>query len=102
MSVFKDLLQEERKRLNTLKNKYEQMLNKLPKGSLSRKVRNNRSYYYLAYREGDKVKFEYVGKVDSEKYRVLQKELAKRHDLSNKLKQVNKELGELSKSANEE
>ena len=102
MSVFKDILQEERKRLNALKNKYEQALKKLPKGSLSRKVRNNKSYYYLAHREGDKVKFEYVGKADSEKYRILQKELSKRHEVLNKLKQVNKELRELSKTSHEE
>jgi hypothetical protein len=75
MSVFKDILQEERKRLIALKNKYE---------------------------EGDKVKFEYIGKADSEKYRLLQKELSKRHEFLDKLKQVNKELGELSKPAHEE
>lgn len=101
MSIFKDILQEEQKRLNALKNKYEQALEKLPKGSLSRKIRNKKPYYYLAYRDGDKVKFKYIGKEDSEKYRILQEQLPKRHDLLRKLQQVKKDLKELSKSAHE-
>ena len=101
MSILQDILKEEKIRLTALKQKYEKELEKLPRGSLSKKLRNNKPYYYLAYRDGEKVKFQYIGKEDSEKLHILQKQVSKRHGLILKLKQVNEELKELSKSVNE-
>ena len=101
MSILQDILKEEKTRLNALKQKYEKKLENLPKGSLSKKLRNNKPYYYLAYREGEKVKFQYIGKEGSEQLLILQEQVSKRYDLIRKLKQVNKELKELSKSVNE-
>ena len=66
MAMVFDILEEEKRRLLSLKARYERQLSELPKGSLSRKKRWNREYLYLAYRESDKVKFEYVGPVDSD------------------------------------
>jgi len=101
MSVFKDMLNEEFKRLSELKSKYEKELVSFPKGSLSRKIRNNKPYFYLAYREKEKVKFEYIGKEDSKKLQITRELLLKRQDIEQKLKQVNNELKELSKSMHE-
>jgi len=101
MSVFQDLLKEEIKRLSELKEKYEKEIENFPKGSLSNKIRNGKSYLYLAYRENNKVKFEYIGKEDSEKVQIIRELVAKRQDISNKLRQVNKELKELTKSVHE-
>ena len=101
MSVFQDLIKEEIKRLSELKEKYEKEIESFPKGSLSNKIRNGKSYLYLAYREKNKVKFEYVGKEESEKVQKIRELIAKRQDISNKLKQVNKELKELMKSVHE-
>ncbi|MDP8241991.1 MAG: HNH endonuclease [Candidatus Celaenobacter antarcticus] len=45
------------------KNKILEELKDLPsKGSIQPKKRGGRYYYYLAYRESDKVKFKYIGK----------------------------------------
>ena len=101
MSVFQDLLKEEIKRLIELKEKYEKEIGSFPKGSLSSKIRNGKSYLYLAYRKKKKVKFEYIGKEDSKKVQKIRELIAKRQEISNKLKQVNKELRELKKSVNE-
>ncbi len=54
-------------------------MEKLPRGSLVRKVIGGHQYYYLAQREGRKVRFNYVGKlnepelkryIDAKEYRV--------------------------------
>ena len=101
LSVFQDLLKEEIKRLGELKKKYEKEIVSFPKGTLSKKIRNGKPYLYLAYREKDKVKFEYVGKEDSEKVQIIKELIVKRQDINQKLKQVNKELNELLKSVHE-
>ena len=100
MSIFKDVLQEEYQRLQALKDKYNEELEKLPKGSISAKNRNNQYYYYLAYRVKDKVKFKYIGKKDSEALSKIEEQLSKRKEIESKLEQVNNAIKDLSKSVN--
>ncbi len=62
MGIIKDLLKEELENSIRIKNDYKEALKKSPGGSLIRKKIRGHKYYYLAYREGKKVKFVYKGK----------------------------------------
>ena len=97
MAMVFDILEEEKNRLISLKEKYERQISLLPKGSLSRKKRWNREYIYLAYREADKIKFDYIGPVDSEAAQELSEKIDQRRELENKLQQVNKNLQDVER-----
>lgn len=98
MSIIQHVLSEELERLEKLAQKYKRALSSLPKGSLSKKTRNGQVYIYRAYREKDKVKFEYIGKESSSASQEAQKALSKRQDYLSKLKKVNKDLIELRRA----
>jgi hypothetical protein len=70
---IKDMLNEELQNSLQIRKDYERALKELPKGSLVRKVIGGHEYFYLAFRDGDKVKFDYVGKLDKD-------EIAKHED----------------------
>lgn len=61
---IKDMLNEELQNSLQIRKDYERALKKLPKGSLVRKVIGGHEYFYLAFRNGGKVKFDYMGKLD--------------------------------------
>jgi len=64
-TVIYGMLKEEKQRNLELQEAYVTEIKLLPKGSLAAKRRNNRTYYYLRYRDKDKVKTDYIGKSDS-------------------------------------
>jgi len=72
----------------TLEN-IKELYKKLPKGSFHSKIRGNHKYYYLAYREGRKVKFDYIGKEISEK---LKEKVNKGKKIRKKLLKKEKEI----------
>jgi chromosome segregation ATPase len=92
-----DILEEERNRLIALKEKYGCQISALPKGSLSRKRRWKREYIYLAYREGDKIQFDYVGPVNSKAAKELSEKIDQRKELEKKLQQVEKNLKDIER-----
>jgi len=61
-TVIYGMLKEEKQRNLELQDAYAKEIELLPKGSLVEKRRNNKIYYYLRYREKDKVKTDYIGK----------------------------------------
>lgn len=65
--AIKDILREELANSIRMKKRYEKELSKLPRGSLQKKNIKGNEYYYIAYREGKKVKYEYAGKNVSKK-----------------------------------
>jgi len=73
MSTIQSILKEEYDRLKRLLERYEHDLFKLPSGSIPIKKHNNRKYAYRAYRENDKVRTDYIGPIDSDKVKELQK-----------------------------
>lgn len=97
MAMVFDILKEEKKRLIELKENYESQISMLPKGSISRKKRWNREYIYLAYREADKIKFDYIGPVESDVAKELSEKIEKRRELENKLQQVEKNLKDVER-----
>lgn len=62
MSVVVDMLKNENRRLDALVAMYNQRIEVLPKGSLTSKAQGGREYIYLSYREGAKVRTDYLGK----------------------------------------
>ena len=97
MAMVFDILEEEINRLISLKAKYERQLSGLPKGSLSRKKRWNREYFYLGYRESGNVKFDYVGPVDSDAAKEISDKIARRKELESKLRQVDKNIADVER-----
>lgn len=97
MAMVFDILEEEKRRLLDLKAQYQHRLSELPRGSLSRKKRWNREYLYLAYRQSGKVKFKYVGPVDSEAARDVEAKVHRRKDMEEKLAQVEQNLAEVKR-----
>ncbi|PIE71613.1 MAG: hypothetical protein CSA22_01960 [Deltaproteobacteria bacterium] len=97
MSYIKGVIQEEYDRLNALVDKYQAKIAEYPKGGISIKKRNHREYVYLAVRKADKVKFQYIGAVDSEKAGVVKDQINTRKQFEEKLKQVKADLKEIEK-----
>ncbi|MGH7197883.1 MAG: hypothetical protein ACREH5_03985 [Candidatus Omnitrophota bacterium] len=92
MAVIKGVLKEELANSLRMQRSYDRELSKLPKGTLVKKLIKGRPYYYFAFREGEKVRFIYKGKLSSasiEKYKKAAEYRAKyRKLLSRVRKQV--------------
>ncbi len=100
MKVIKGVLEEELQNSIRMKKQYEKALQEFPKGSLVEKKIRGHKYYYLAVREGKKVKFIYKGKISEEeikRYMEVKKLRAKYRKL---LSQLNKQIAFLKKALN--
>jgi hypothetical protein len=100
MKVIKGVLEEELQNSIRMKKQYEKALQEFPKGSLVEKKIRGHKYYYLAVREGKKVKFVYKGKISEEeikRYMEVKKLRAKYRKL---LSQLNKQIAFLKKALN--
>jgi len=100
MSYVKGILLEEQNRLKKLSEKYNAEIMSLPRGSISVKKRNLKEYLYIASRDKDKVRFEYVGPVVSRKAQDIIKDIELRKEYESKLKQVKKDLMEIERISN--
>lgn len=97
MTVFEQtLLNEYYRSLNLIKS-MESSLSNLPKGSLQRKLISGKEYWYLMYREGDKVRSTYVPEkqVDelSGKLKLRKDQIVKIREEKKTAKQIEKALG---------
>jgi len=98
MSIVFNILEEERERLNRLSQKYQAEIIKLPKGSISLKKRYHKYFAYLAFRQNNKVRFDYLGGRDDHRVLLLQEKIAKRKNYENKLRIVLHDLKEVAKA----
>ncbi|MDM8538986.1 hypothetical protein QUF70_19720 [Desulfobacterales bacterium HSG17] len=98
MSYLKSILEEEHQRLKALSEKYQATVLSYPRGSISLKKRRQKEYLYLAYRQNNNVKFEYIGPADSKKAEAVIKKIDLRKNYEDKLKQVKKDLTEIEKA----
>ena len=57
--LINSVVQTEARRNEEMIRQYEALIDVLPKGSL---ICRKKEYYYLKYREGDKIRDEYIGK----------------------------------------
>lgn len=96
MTIATQIIEQELERNGRMVKEYESELLKLPKGKLTIKKINAHSYYYLKYRDGDKIVTKYVG---NENYDLsdLKEKLDKRKHIEEMLKQLKAERKELEK-----
>ncbi|MBR9982229.1 MAG: hypothetical protein KFF50_14460 [Desulfatitalea sp.] len=97
MSYIKNIMQEERRRLQALYQKYSDKIDALPKGTVSIKIRHKNEYLYLASRRNGKVCFDYIGSVATENARKILEQVKFRKEYEGKLKQVKADLREIEK-----
>ena len=60
--AIKELLKEELANSLRMERDYIRAIARLPRGCLVRKIIGKRAYYYLAFRDGARVRFEYMGR----------------------------------------
>ncbi|MDO9577553.1 MAG: hypothetical protein Q7J16_06670 [Candidatus Cloacimonadales bacterium] len=101
MSILKDILKDEKERLSILQVQLENQIAVLAKGSLSKKKRGEHWYFYLAYREGARVIFKYVGKENSLQVNSLNEEIRKRKKLELKLQNIKNDLKDIVRGLGE-
>ena len=77
MSLVGEVLEEEYDRSIRLSNALQKEINALPNGSLQKKNINGKDYWYLQYRDGDKVKSKYIKNDDIEQ---MKEKIAKRKE----------------------
>lgn len=94
---IKDMLREELQNSLQIKDDYLQAIKKLPQGSLVRKIIGGHPYFYLAYRDLAKVKFDYVGKLSKEDIRKYKESQEKRARYRKLLSEVNKQIKYIEK-----
>ncbi len=100
MSVVVDVIEEESRRLRSLIELYDGKIEELPKGSLSEKSRGNRLYCYLAYRDGSRVKFKYIGPQGSEEVQRIHEQIAQRRVYEERRRESVENLKQVEKLIN--
>ena len=75
---------------------YENELSKLPKGKIIEKKINAHSYFYLKFRNGEKVITKYIGKKEVDLSLILE-QLEKRKHVEAMIKQLEAERKELNR-----
>ncbi len=96
MGYIISLISDEAKRIKALKEKYVQQLSSLPKGTLRKRRRGNNDYYYLSFRDGEKIITDYVGK-DDKKISEIKEGLDRRKHIEDILRQLERELSTANK-----
>lgn len=87
---IKGILKEELQNSLQAKKDYERAMAALPKGALVRKIIRGHPYYYLAFRDGKKVRFVYKGKMSKE-------EIGKYKDAKKYRARYRKHISEINK-----
>lgn len=95
MNIYLDVIRKEL--YKNIRNQIELQnnLTDFKKGRLVVKKRYNEEYYYLSYRQDNKVKTDYLGKLSQEEVDRYQKENEERNYIKTKLKELSKEEDEL-------
>jgi hypothetical protein len=97
MSILTDVLKEEQDRLGSLIKTYRREIAKLPKGSLSVKKIRHGLYAYRAWRQKDKVRFEYLGQAESEDALKFKERMEERRKYARLMKDAGKNLQDVER-----
>lgn len=85
MNMIISTVLQEKQRIDYMLEKYHNMLSVLPKGTLSEKLVNGNTYYYLKYRKGKKVISQYICKNEVE---FLRQQIEKRRHIEVMIKSL--------------
>ena len=79
---------QEKERIDRMLKKYQEELEKLPKGTISEKRAGQSAYFYLKYRDGKKVISQYIPKKDVEDIR---KQVERRRHIETMIRSLQEE-----------
>ena len=96
MSIISKLLIKEKNRNEKMIIEYTRELDILPKGTIKEKKVKDKIYYYLLFREGDKVVTKYLGK-NEESLILIKEQLARRKQLEHMLQKLKAEKIQIKK-----
>lgn len=96
MSMLMTIISREEMRNENMINEYTKELETLPKGKITPKTVNGKTYYYLYYRDGKKVVSKYVGK-DEESLAIIREGLARRSQIEEIVKKLKEEKAQIKK-----
>ena len=96
MQLIYFILEEERKRNEYMLQRYEKELSQLPKGKITPKITKANTYYYLKYRDGQKVCAKYIG-MNEEHISQVAEQLERRKVVENLVKELKAEQAKIKK-----
>jgi hypothetical protein len=96
MSMLMTVITREGIRNEKMIAEYTNELDMLPKGKITPKTVNGKTYYYLYYRDGKKVVSKYIGK-DEESLVAIREQLARRSQIEEMLKKLKEEKIKIKK-----
>ncbi len=96
MSVLSVLITKEETRNKNMIAEYTRELGTLPKGSVKPKKVNGNTYYYLVFRNGNKIVSKYIGK-DEESLAVIREQILRRKQVEEILKKLIEEKNQIEK-----
>jgi hypothetical protein len=97
-NLVRGIWEEELERSRRILEAKKGQLAKLPKGSIHKKKIRNGVYYYLYYRDKDRVRAEYIGN-DPVKVKKLQEEIASRKALELSIRRSREDIRLLERAA---
>lgn len=90
MNILASMLLSEKKRNENMILEYRRELVTLPKGSIKAKKLSDKVYYYLTFRDGNKVITKYIGK-DESLLIPIREQLERRKQVESIIKKLNEE-----------
>lgn len=96
--VIRDVLKEELANSRRMQQRYAQALRRLGKGSLVKKRIGGHAYYYLAIRDGSRVRFRYLGKLSAKEVQARQAQHRQRGQYRRLLREVKQQIRFLERS----
>jgi hypothetical protein len=94
MSILSDVLKEEYERIRLTISAFEAEAMTLPKGQIAVKRIKNKDYYYLQWRDGQKIRSKYIKKDELEELRL---QVNRRNHLISSIKEMRKSEKEFRK-----
>ena len=96
MLLIYSVLEDERKRNEYMLERYEKELSLLPKGKITPKITKANTYYYLKYRDGQKVCAKYIG-MKKEDIALVAEQLERRKVVEEIIKELKVEQAKIRK-----
>ena len=96
MSMLMTVISREEARNEKMIIEYTKELEKLPRGKITPKTVNGKTYYYLYYRDGKKVVSKYIGK-DEGSLTSIREGLTRRSQIEEIMKKLKEEKAQIKK-----
>jgi hypothetical protein len=90
--VIKGMLKEELERSYALEKKYEKKLKGYPPGYLLKRRLRDKLYYYLSFREGDRIRQKYLGSLSPEEVKGYKDRIKDKNYLKKQLQEAKQNI----------